>query len=161
MGMYTGLRVKAFVKEEFREMIDEINNGSDWNDYAEQYPFLKDYGQLSRAEFIPRGALAYMPDSWEEGVFPNLTDTDGFDRKIDMNTGYWTFQCSLKNYGSEIEQFFDEILPHIIESAEHIEYYYEEWSRSKFFDFVDGKVSESSNEGIKYGLEDSYDNWGY
>lgn len=154
MGMYTGLRVKAVVKKEFRQMIGEINDGADWGDYVEQFPFLTPYSEQSRAGFIPRGSLAYMPDSWEDGEFPNYTDTDGFERNIDMSTGYWTFQCSLKNYGQEIQQFFKEVLPEIIESAEHIEYFYEESSRSTFYGLVDGEITESNREGIQYAPDD-------
>lgn len=149
MGMYTGLRIKAIIKEEFRQMISEINNGADWGDYVKQFPFLKDYSEQSRAEFIPRGGLSYMPDEWESGTFPNYTDTDGFERNIDTNTGHWTFQCSVST-GNVIKQFFEEVLPKITESAEHIEYYYEEWSRSTFYELVDGKIIESSREGIQY-----------
>ncbi|MCL1696320.1 hypothetical protein [Lysinibacillus sp. BPa_S21] len=65
MGMYTGLRVKVTVKEEYREMIDDINNGASWSEYTEQFPFLSKYAQQSRAGFIPRGSLCYMPDCWE------------------------------------------------------------------------------------------------
>lgn len=154
MGMYTGLRVKAIVKDEFRQMIRNINEGEDWGDYVKQFPFLTSYSEQSRAEFIPRGSLAYMPDRWEKGEFSNYTDTDGFKRNIDMNNGRWTFQCSLKNYGQEIQQFFKEVFPRIVESAEHIEYYYEESSRSTFYELTNGEIVESSREGIQYAPDD-------
>lgn len=146
--MYTGLRIKATVKEEFRQMIEEINNGADWSEFAEQFPFLSAYAKQGRAEFIPCGSLSYMPDEWEykprkaDGSYDreNAAATDGFERSIDRKTGYWTFQCSLKNYNQEIEQFLEEVLPNIIESAEHIEYLYEEWDKSVMYKYSNGNI---------------------
>lgn len=143
MGMYTGLRVKVYVKEEYREMIEEINNGAKWSEFAEQFPFSASYSEQSRAESIPRGSLSYMPDEWEEGDFPNGVPTDGFDRYVDMETGYWTFQCSLKNYEGEIEQFLKEVLPNIIEKSEHIEVHYEEWDFGVLYKYKNGKIVET------------------
>jgi hypothetical protein len=141
MGMYTGLRVKVIVKEEYRQMIKEINEGAKWSDFSTQYPFLLDYAKQSRAEFIPRGSLSYMPNHWETGEFPNHKATDGFERNIDMRSGLWTFQCSLKNYEGEIEQFLSEVLPHIISEAKHIEYRYEEDDESTMYEFSEGKIT--------------------
>lgn len=148
MGNYTGLRVKVFVKKEYREMIAEINEEAEWGDFADEFPFLKEYSKLYRSEFIPRGAIAaYLPDDWQEAItafristYPMYIATDGFHREIDMDTGYWTFQCSLKNYENEIEKFFEDVLSKIIDSSEHIEYLYEEWEESLMYEFVDGKI---------------------
>lgn len=119
MGMYTGIRVKVIVKDEYREMIKAINEGANWGDFDEQFPFLTAYAKQDRAEFIPRGGLCYMPSSWETGEYPNEVATDGFERNIDMETGYWTFQIS---------------------EAEHIEYLYEEWDESIMCDFLNGEI---------------------
>lgn len=83
-----------------------------------------------------------MPSSWETGGNPNE-----FDTKIDMNTGYWSFQCSLKNYEREIEKFFDEVLVNIISHSEHIEYHYEEWDESNYYNFVNGSIKLTSDQG--------------
>lgn len=150
MGVYTGLRVKVTVKEEFRQMIKEINEGADWGEFVEQFPFLSDYAEQERAKFIPSGASRYMPDSWE---------TDGLERNINIETGYWTFQCSLKNYNQEIQQFFKEVLPKIIDSADHIEYLNEEWDKSIMYTFKWWNYSscvakeESYWDGIQYDVE--------
>lgn len=143
MGMYTGLRVKVKVKEEYRQMVKEINEGEEWNQFAEQFSFLSSYATQRRAEFIPRGTLSYMPDSWEIGNFPRQVATDGFDRNLEEETGYWSFQCSLKNYNEEIEQFLKEVLPVIISEAKHIEVLYEEWEKSILYEFVDGEIKVS------------------
>lgn len=150
MGMYTGLRFKGVVKKEYREMMDEIHQGVEWSDFVEAFPFLNEYAKQDRAEFIPRGVLCYMPNDWEKGKFPNQVATDGFERSINLTTGVWTFQCSLKNYNDEIEQFFEEVLPHLLESAQHIEYRYEEWDESVFYVFENGKIVEKLNK--KSGL---------
>lgn len=39
---YTALRGKVVIKEEYKELINLINNGQ-WEDAVTQYPFLKDY----------------------------------------------------------------------------------------------------------------------
>lgn len=143
MGTYTGLRIKVVVKEEYREMIEEINSGSEWAEFTTQFPFLERYAQQHRAEFIPRGVLSYMPSHWEEGEFPNQGATEGFERNIVMDTGYWTFQCSLKNYEGEIQLFFKDVLGTIISGYEHIEYQ-EENSSPKFFELADGRIVPSN-----------------
>lgn len=167
MGMYTGVRMKVFVKPEFRELIQSINRGAEWSDFIDEYPFLNHYASFGRAGFIPRGTLCYMPDSWEDipkdakgkPDYFKAKATDGFERKIDINSGLWTFQCSLKNYEREIECFFAEVLPNIIESAEHIETFYEENSVSTMYDFVDNKIIVSTDkEGIRYNDYDLDDN---
>lgn len=146
MGMYTGLRVKVIVKDEYREMINAINNGANWSDFSEQYSFLANYAKQGRAEFIPCGVLCYMPKEWEIGKYPNTTATDGFETSIDMQSGLWTFQCSLKNYNDEIEQFFAEVLPNIINKSIHIEYRYEEMDESEMYEFENGKIIKFQGE---------------
>lgn len=137
MGMYTGLRVKVTVKDEYRNMISAINEGAEWGYFSKQYPFIAEYAKLARSEFIPSGSLCYMPYSWET---KDYEPTDGFDGNLNMETGKWTFQCSLKNYENEIEKFLDEVLPNIITSSEHIEYFYEEWDSGRLYELVDGKL---------------------
>ena len=81
-----------------------------------------------------------MPSCWKTGEYPNQVAADGFERNIDIETGYWTFQCSLKNYEGEIQHFFNEVLPNIIREAEHIEYLYEDWDESTMYDYIDGEI---------------------
>ena len=148
MGNYTGLRVKVTVKEEYRNMIKEISQDGSWSDFVDKYPFLDEYARLYRAEFIPRGAIAaYLPDDWEEPItgfgaskYPTYKATDGFERHINLDTGFWSFQCSLKNENDEIEKFFEDVLCKIIESSDHIEYLYEAWEESVMYEFLEGKI---------------------
>lgn len=65
MGNYMGLRVKVTVKEEFRPMIQAINEGVEWVKYAGEFPFLADFAKQSKSRHIPRGNVICMPSSWE------------------------------------------------------------------------------------------------
>lgn len=147
LGMYTGIRFKGIVKLEFRKEIIGIAMFGEWENTKPD--FFREFGKLERSSFIPRGGLSYMPSEWEEGTFPNQRATDGFNKTYDEHTGYWSFQCSLKNYESEIEKFF-EIIPKFIEKIEHLEYYYEEWKFSERYDIVDGKVKMVDGQFIRY-----------
>lgn len=167
MGMYTGLRFKAVIKHEFSQMIKTMMEEClDWLELYEIYPqysFLKEFGEYSRSSFIPYGMLSYMPDEWEtdEKDWKLRKPTDGFDKNYNELLRLWSFQCSLKNYNSNIEQFFKIIVPQIVETSLHIEYYYEEWARSTFFELKNGEVIQSDREGTLYGYEEEYDGWGY
>lgn len=139
--MNTGLRIKVTVKKDFRQMINKINNEeADFCDYVDQFPFLSNYIKLKRSELIPVGISAYMPTNWEEGEYPNQQPTDGFARKFDVETGFWTFQCSLKNYDRVIEHFFADVLSNIIVSAEHIECKHEEDHESIIYKYLNNEI---------------------
>lgn len=153
MGMYTGLRFKGIVKKEFRDEFENIALLGEWENSNNNV--LKRFGNVSRASFIPCGALAYMPDCWEKAPYNKYGDgvpTDGFDRTYDKATGRWTFQCSLKNYEDTIEEFL-KIVPYFIETVEHVEVYYEEWSHSTKYELVNGAMIETDNKFIEYGYD--------
>jgi len=158
MGMYTGLRCKVIIKPEFREEFEYLNNEVQYEWTESNIDFLREYGEYSRATFIPRGGLSYMPDCWEDVPkkengdrdWLNATPTDGFYRDFNKESGLWTFQCSLKNYESTIEYFLENVLSKVVETIIHLEYYYEEWDQSIMFEIIDGQISKSNKEGIKY-----------
>jgi len=153
MGMYTGIRFKGYVKKEFRDSFENIALQGDWNE-SENKVF-NNFGQIGRSRFIPCGSLSYMPDEWEKEPFDKYycgVPTDGFERTWNKETGYWTFQCSLKNYEDEIESWF-EIVPYFIEKIEHLEYFYEEWTYSEQYDLVNNKVVKVNDKFIKYGSD--------
>ncbi len=140
--MYTGLRVKVTVKKDFLKMINEINNEeSDFSDYVDQYSFLDNFSKLKRSELIPSGTSAYMPTGWEIGDYPNEQATDGFARQFNIETGFWAFQCCLKNYENVVDHFLTDVLANIIESSEHIETKHEEDDESKLFEYVNGEIA--------------------
>lgn len=139
MGMYTGLRINGIVKPEYREEIEllyslEVDFG--WRDLSYLSPRYYDLASKQRCDSIPFGALAYMPDEWDEGV-----------NSYNNATGQWIFACSLKNYDDEIESFLN-IVPDIFESLELCEHYYEEWSESILCILEDGELK--MNGGIVY-----------
>lgn len=155
--MYTGLRFKGFVKEEYREDIELLlNDSKGWN--ACKHEELLEFAKFDRSRFIPFGALSYMPDCWEGEPYDkenpwDCPDTDGFDRKFNKETGYWSFQCSLKNYEGEIEYFISKIVPLICSKVVHCEEFYEEWDVSNLYELEDGKINEL-DYGIRYAEED-------
>lgn len=145
MGMYTGLRFKGIVKEQFRDEFKDIALKGEWEKAKDIK--LNNFSNIDRAFLIPNGSLAYMPGDWEE---IDRSATDGFVRKYDKNTGYWSFQCSLKNYEGTIEEFF-KLVPYFIDSVEHAEVYYEEWAYSKKYELRDGVMIRTDNCFIQYG----------
>lgn len=150
MGMYTGIRFKGYVKPEYRKAMETIAIDGSWNESDIQE--FAEFGQIGRSSFIPCGSLSYMPDEWEGAPYNKYHDgvpTDGFERTYNAGTGYWTFQCSLKNYESEIESFFG-LIPLFIEKIEHLEYFYEEWDYSSRYDLYNGMVFKIDNKFIKY-----------
>jgi hypothetical protein len=119
--MYTGLRAKLVIKEEFRPVIERLmdpaSEGS-WYDVTKafpQYPFLAEWVGVWRSDFIPFGALAYMP--W---------DDEDPDWQRSFKDGLWVFQCSLKNYDDEIEFFVAQVLSRIVDERHELYSLYEE-----------------------------------
>lgn len=150
MGTYTGIRFKGYVKKEFRNDFEKIALNGDWE--LSEDDVLNSFSNISRASFIPCGCLSYMPDEWGQEPYDNYKDeipTDGFERTWDKETGYWTFQCSLKNHNNTIEKWF-EILPYFIEKINHFEVYYEEWEYSKKYDLVNEKIKLVNDKFKKY-----------
>jgi hypothetical protein len=168
--MYTGIRVAGKLKpdwvDEIKSMLQvemaswKSNGGSGLPDNQNNFwnisghPVLKSFGDnVGRASFIPFGALSYMPVDWESEA-----DKAFYNREID-SVGVWRFQCALKNYAREIDQWMSEVVPVIFETCE-IEYYYEEWTWSSLYELRSGRVVEVSDEHVKYGYDDS-DHYGW
>ena len=88
-----------------------------------------------------------MPNEWE-----NIIEGDGkleFDKRYNKETGFWCFQCSLKNYDDTIEEFF-KILPYFIESADYIEVLYEEWEYSSKYELLNNEVQLTNEKFVCY-----------
>jgi len=84
MGYYTDLHCKAIIKPEHRAAIQKIVfENSSWKEY-----FTHDFVELQRADLIPFGDAKLKPSE----IF------DGTNLHI---------ECSIKNYYSEIEHFFE------------------------------------------------------
>lgn len=158
MGMYTGIRFKGYIKEEYRDNFEDIALSGNWDESG--ISEFEEFGNsFSRASFIPRGSLCYMPDEWEkydskhekysDEWYRSVMDTDGFHRTWDKESGYWTFQCSLKNYEDEIEAWL-ELLPLFVDKIEHLEYFYEEWSYSRQYKLIDNEIVCTNDKFVKY-----------
>lgn len=154
MGMYTGLRCKIKVKEEFISALKELKElDYEWSKHS-MLEF-KEFGKLDRATSIPCGALSYMPHCWkklrEEAVDEYDTeDVDEFKRNFDEKSRIWTFQCSSTNYSNEIEHFIKDIIPLITEDIIHLEEFYEEWETSIIYKMDEAKNIYEINEGYRY-----------
>ena len=147
MGMYTGLRFKGVVKKQFREEFEPIALKGCWEEAKDKK--INNFANTSRASFIPCGALAYMPEEWED---TEEKPTDGFERTYNKESGVWTFQCSLKNYDDTIEIFLT-LAPYFIERVEHCEVFYEEWIYSKKYELIGNTIVLTNSEFIKYGYD--------
>lgn len=131
MGMYTGLRFKGIVKKEFIKEIAQIRLNGEWENSNNKV--LRGFSKISRYRDIPCGALCYMPNEWDNDI--------NFKSRYDIKTGFWSFQCSLKNYDYTIEEFF-KIIPCFTECLIHLECLYEDWEESMFYILEDNKIIE-------------------
>lgn len=154
MADYIGLRCKVIIKPEYREALQELHNETyyDWSEAP--FDFMREYGKRRNADGIPTAPLSYMPDSWEE---PNQTATlyegapsDGFDRSFDLETGYWSFQCSLTNRDQEIETFLNVVLSVIAQEILHLEIYEENAEYGKLYGLVNSEIILTNPQGVKY-----------
>lgn len=144
MGNYSIIRFKGFVKPEFCTTFSDIAVNGNWKDSVDTV--FKKFGELGRSRLIPTGGDDGMPTSWKD---ERKTESQGFLLNWDSQSGYWAFQCSLKNYEDEIEHWFD-ILPYFIDSIEHLEYFSEGLDLSKQYDLVDGRIVKISDDFICY-----------
>lgn len=131
--MYTGLRAKVELKDEFEKPIIDLHYRdfkeipSGWNYIQEKYPDFPNIDTwcgFNRKGFIPFGVLAYMPDDFSEYM------PDEETRSIIQIGGHnlrWEFCCSLKNYQNEIEYFVTNILFRISNKIFYCESLYEEY----------------------------------
>ncbi|OTZ47851.1 hypothetical protein [Bacillus thuringiensis] len=158
MGMYTGLRAKVKIKEEFAYLADKIaNQDCSWDELVEEYPFIAEFADKERADFVPSMAPAYMPDEWGEY---NVNE-------FDLNTRVWNMVFAIKNYEKEIDAFMYDILTVIAEKVYHMYYHYEEWDIEKQYTIEDGEVKfvrylDVYTREHRHTLKDNvYKGWGY
>lgn len=129
MGMYTGLRVKAYIKHEFVEMVNAIvNKDAEWKEF--DYPFLDEFKNLSRADSISFGASCYFGEDWND------------KNHFNPEQAVWEFACNIKNYSGEIDKFLEDVLPNIAITAT-AERLYEEDTVSALYEISDGVIVET------------------
>lgn len=124
MGMYTGIRFTAKLNEFGARVIKDLHSEwaqlgfSAWGRVAEKYPDFKGWARVGRCDFIPFGAVCYMPNEWGEG-------------ESLLEEATWRVTCSLKNYAGEIDTFLASVLPKIIGLPCSVEVLYEEDKQSR------------------------------
>lgn len=158
MGMYTGLRCKIKIKEECLDIMEELQNiDYEWSEHSLQE--FRDFGEVDRATFIPKGILSYMPYCWEKldkdikNKF-DKEDVEEFNRNFDKEGKIWSFQCSLKN-SATIDYFIEKIIPIVAEEIIHLEMYYEEWETSILYQMDENKNIYKLENGLRY-IDDYY-----
>lgn len=133
MGDYTGLRFKAkltphahmalVMAREVRRY-DPDNGVPFWETVRSQGIKIPDsFLEYGRKDFIPFGAVCYMPDNWGEQEFEIKTG------------GYLSVVCSAKDVSyhekSMMELFCEEVLPLLIAEPCTAEVLYEYWDEPK------------------------------
>lgn len=140
---YTALRGKVVIKEEYKRLINMINNGQ-WEDAVTQYPFLKDYYAIEGSKLIPFSKntindltnpvlsgslygeldLEADPSYWAEDK-SYFTDLQGLE---------WSFITCVRDYPDRkqfnktpIASFIDMILTKVADRIIRVEEYYQEW----------------------------------
>jgi hypothetical protein len=168
MGDYTGIRFRAKIKPEYKPLLHMLlKNHDNWRDiltWFPKYTFIKPHLETARADSIPYGGLTvYMPEEWEgDPNFNFYADTVTLDMM--MEERILAFQCDVK-FSSSIYSFLNHIAATIVDETypQHIETYYEYHARSVFHEVKDGKLVESTREGILYNsaYEDDDEWMGY
>lgn len=116
MGTYTGLRFKGIIKEEFRDDFEAIALRGAWKESSDEK--FKNFGMDEHADNIPNyDEYSGYPEYWEYRTVEHKP-------VYVVETGYWEFMCSLKNYDKTIEHFF-QLLPYFIDRTLVVEKYIE------------------------------------
>lgn len=159
MGQKAGLRFKGYIKEQYRGEFESLGMSGGWEigNYISPSSKLKKlfssdrfriFSKDSRSFFIPHGSIKDIPFS---STHENGIATDGFDLDYDEKTGYWQFQCELKNYNGTIEKFID-MVPDLCSKVEHLEYLDEDWEESRLYALGANKTYILKKEKVKEGV---------
>ena len=124
MGDYTGLVCKIKVKPEYYDLIDYIQNigiprsGDMWVGAFKKfgYPFLKEFSEDARADFIPHGGYI-LNENW---LCIYIDHSENY-----FKDGVWFFGCNLKNYADTIDLFLEKIISEITEEVCFIKSHFE------------------------------------
>lgn len=122
--MYTGLEVKCTPKLEMVDLLNQLHETGCWSKIKNPPSFVAEWAKIHRAGFIPFGAQCV----WKG---------DGFSK---FTSDCWHFDCSLKNYEGEIENFLKNVLPYLIESLELCRTQYEAIEEVTHYKLLDGNI---------------------
>ena len=159
MGQKAGLRFKGYIKEHYRDVFEVLALSGNWDRGSYINPtsklkklFLSErylaFSKNLRSAFIPHGSVVALSSQWLD---ENGNPTEGFELDYDSKTGYWKFQCELKNYSGTIEKFV-EMIPDLCSKVEHLEYLDEDWEESRLYAMGTNKTYVLKNEVLKEGL---------
>lgn len=150
MGDYTGLRFKGIVKKEYR---DDIKTLLETEDYSKlKHDIFKEFTKCERYSMIPFGNdIEAVESRWETNQ-----NKDGFDTKFNYETGFFSFQCCLKNYDSTIEYYLEKVVPEVYEKIIHCEYLYCYDTVSRLYKLYELEHGTNTIKQIEYGIQYYY-----
>ena len=122
MGMYTTVVAEVRLKPEAVPIIARLLAEGGWRGLVGDYPWLKDWAEYSRADFIPLGN-------------PGENSLEG---------DIWKFECELKNYDGTIGYFFENVLPKLAEEVLSLVTQYEDDDYPTVWEMQDGKISPTT-----------------
>ncbi len=154
MGHYTHLRLRLRVKPKYaliyRSLLTYRHDHNHWDTVAivvpEAWGFVREWANVYRCGFIPYGALNEY--SWKPG--------EGWDLAWDEAALQFTFQCSIKNYGGEVQTFVD-CFAHTWEEVLEGWYWYEEWKQEVPWNPL---VTTLPNPPVWNAVEQEYQGYG-
>jgi hypothetical protein len=145
MDMHTSLRCKVIIKDEFRKEFEMLNaNNFDWS--LSTIEFIKKFSDFPRNKFIPNGVFSSRPNHWMQAPYDKFgvgVPTNGFERNFDVETGLWSFQCSLKDNDSTIDEFIAKILTKVAEEIIHLELFHPDIDNNIHYSFKDDGTIDS------------------
>ncbi|KAB2491125.1 hypothetical protein F8158_27885 [Bacillus cereus] len=166
MGDYIAFRGKVIIKEEYKELVEMINNG-DWNLAANKYLFLKKYLVIKRSTLIPFSKEIIQIRCNEVNSMTKEGELDLQVNYGDWNTDStyftnlkgleWTFITCLKNYAdtdhndqTPIRAFMDIVLSEVVNEIIKIEKYDPEYDVPIEYEFEKPKVKSNENPFFRW-----------
>ncbi|PFQ95910.1 hypothetical protein [Bacillus cereus] len=158
---YTALRGKVVIKEEYKGLINLINNGQ-WEDAVTQYPFLKDYYAIEGSKLIP-----FSKNTINDLTNPELSGSLYGELDLEADPSYWaedksyftdlqglewSFITCVRDYPDRkqfnktpIASFIDMVLTKVADRIIRVEEYYQEWDyESVGYEFDKNKIVGTS-----------------
>jgi hypothetical protein len=114
VGDYTGVRFNAVLSEKGKEIVQGLLRAKTWNNDCTPHLF-EEWRRQWRSEFIPFGAVLYMPKDWK---YTNMCVS------FEHMKYTWVVCCSVKDDGI-VSQFLRNVLPYLISEPCVVETYFE------------------------------------
>jgi len=144
MSFYVSIRFKGIVKKELREVFAPVALTGNWQDCQDEV--IRDFGEAYKTTyFIGNGSG--LIEKWKQ---------EPWKTSYDVKTGEWIFETDINTRRTPYWEFEEEIIPYLIELAEHIELWYEAWESGNEITTVD-KYENGEFELV--GWLDEAGNW--